>query len=99
MDTDFIELSRRVDEVAKEIACFRHAELAGRIPVSSTVVRSSRKGQPIAVAWQARWADRKGGPILCEVTGYLNDPVGPPLFSRAFEIGRPSSRFVRLIGA
>jgi hypothetical protein len=84
--SDLEELKKRVSDVAEVALAARWGELAPQIPMSRLFVRPESEGSYMAVEWRARWVSDDGGPILCEVAGYLGAPDSAPAILEAREI-------------
>jgi len=80
------ELENRVSDVAQIALKARWGELAPQIPMSRLFVRPASEGPYMAVEWRANWLLEDGGPILCEVAGYLGAPGGEPVILKSRQV-------------
>lgn len=79
-DTDRDELELRVSDVAYDVAQFKWADLAERVPTGRTYTRPEAEGLYMAVTWEADWLERPGGPIRILIQGYLDQDHMTPIW-------------------
>jgi hypothetical protein len=95
-NADRDELELRVSDVAYEVAQFKWADLAERVPIGRTYTRPEAEGPYMAVTWDADWRKRPGGPILILIQGYLDEDHQTPVWGTG-EIIRRRTLLDRLL--